>query len=341
MEPKSYTIKLNPKEAHSVFDKLTQSYRVVAPVKRDGKGRFSDTALVTYDEVKNIEQIVFDKQTYFSAKSEVFPIRETLFTIQEGVLKEQRLDVKPAIIFLRSCDIHAMQVMDIHFLKDSGKQDCYYKERREKIKFFLIECSQSFENCYCVSMGTNKTDDYSVFMRRTEEGYEAEVKDVDLRGFFHQRVDSIECPRFVEYNRRSVNIPEHIPNQIFEDDLWKEYSQRCIACGRCNTSCPTCACFTVQEVSTGDPGVMERRRIWSSCHVNKFALIAGGHDFRVEFGDRMRYKTLHKIRDFRVRAGRQMCIGCGRCDDVCPEYISMFKCVDKINQIIKDTENNG
>ncbi|MFQ5680872.1 MAG: hypothetical protein ACE5GG_02305 [Candidatus Omnitrophota bacterium] len=22
-----------------------------------------------------------------------------------------------------------------------------------------------------------------------------------------------------------------------------------------------------------------------------------------------------------------MCVGCGRCEDACPEYISMFKCV--------------
>lgn len=341
MEQKTFALKLTFKKAQSVFDKLTQVYRVVGPVEKPGEGKFSDTALVTYDEVKSFNQIVFSKQTYFSAKSEVFPIRETLFTIQEGVLKESRPDVKPVIIFLRSCDIHAMQVIDTHFLKDSGRQDCYYKERRQKAKFFLIECPSSFENCYCVSMGTNKTSDYSVFMRRTEKGYEVQVKDAGLRGFFPQGADSIECPQFTEYNPRSVKIPEYIPNQIFEDDLWKEYSQRCIACGRCNTSCPTCTCFTVQDTLIEEPGVMGRRRIWSSCHVNKFALIAGGHDFRVEFGDRMRYKTLHKIRDFKVRAGRQMCIGCGRCDDVCPEYISMFKCIDKINQIIKDIGDNG
>lgn len=93
--------------------------------------------------------------------------------------------------------------------------------------------------------------------------------------------------------------------------------------------------------SIEDEDVKERRRIWSSCHVKKFSLLAGNHDFREEYGDRMRYKTLHKISDFKKRHGKQMCTGCGRCDDVCPVYISMFKCVDKINTITTKRANDG
>ena len=44
----------------------------------------------------------------------------------------------------------------------------------------------------------------------------------------------------------------------------------------------------------------------------------------------MRFKVMHKIYDFNKRAGYHMCIGCGRCDDICPEYISFSKCVDNI-----------
>ncbi|MBM4032211.1 MAG: hypothetical protein FJ291_10540 [Planctomycetes bacterium] len=47
----------------------------------------------------------------------------------------------------------------------------------------------------------------------------------------------------------------------------------------------------------------------------------------------MRYRVLHKVRDFAARAGRPMCVGCGRCDDVCPEYISLFRCVERINAL--------
>lgn len=334
-------LKLDFAEAQSVFDKLNKSYRLVAPVEKEGRGRFSGSGIVTYDEVQSFEQIEFRKQTFFSAKSAVFPIRETLFTIDKDTLKEQALNMKPTIIFLRSCDIHAMQVIDIHFLQDSKKQDYYYKQRRDKVRVFLIECPQSFENCYCVSLGTNKTDDYAVFIRRTNEGYEALVRDARMKEFFPQGIGSVEEPQFAERNPRTVTIPKEIPRSAFENEMWKEYSQRCIACGRCNTSCPTCTCFTIQDVSNAGPSVLERRRIWSSCHANKFSLLAGGHDFRAEFGDRMRYKTSHKISDFNKRNGRQMCVGCGRCDDACPEYISMFKCIDKINKIMEGPQGNG
>lgn len=341
MQIRICTLKLNLKNAQSVFDKLSRAYRIVAPVEKPGAGAFSQMSLVTYDEVSSFSEIVFGKQTFFSAKYEAFPIRETLFTIDKGTLNERPLEMRPTIIFLRSCDIHAMQVIDTHFLKDSQRQDYYYKRRRERIKFFLIECPQSFENCYCVSMGTNKTDDYSVFMRRTKEGYEVEAKDVEFGDFLPKRADLIEGPRFAKENHRNVTIPQSIPASIFEDDIWKEYSKRCIACGRCNTSCPTCTCFTVQDIADTEPAIIERRRIWSSCHVNKFSLLAGGHDFRESYKDRMRYRVLHKINDFKRRNGRQMCVGCGRCDDVCPEYISMFRCVDKINEVLKDVKYRG
>ena len=41
----------------------------------------------------------------------------------------------------------------------------------------------------------------------------------------------------------------------------------------------------------------------------------------------MRYKTLHKIYDFRKRFGVNMCVGCGRCEMVCPQYISFAGCI--------------
>lgn len=341
MNVKTAGLKLGFKEAQSVFNRLSKHYRIVAPIEKEGQGRFSNISIVTYDEAQSFDQIEFYKQSYFCAKSVVFPIRETLFTADKGGLREQDLSMQPTIILLRSCDIHAMQVMGIHFLTDGKKQDCYYHRRRGKVKFFLMECPQPFENCYCVSLGTNKTDDYAVFMRRTEEGYEAEVKDAKLREFFPQSADDVPGPRFAETNLRALTIPQDIPLSVFEHDIWKEYSQRCIACGRCNTSCPTCTCFTVQDVLSEDSRSMERRRIWSSCHVNKFSLLAGGHDFRIEHADRMRYRILHKISDFGKRNGRQMCVGCGRCDDVCPEYISMFKCIDKINKVLTDISGNG
>jgi len=342
------------KEARAVFDTLNRHYIIIAPVKNHGMGRFSDTGLLTYDEVNSFDEIEFFEKTYFSAKHALLPIRQTLFAFQNNRIEEADGEIRAAIIFLRSCDIHAIQVTDAHFLKD-GFEDLYYKRMRQRVKIFLIECEKSFENCSCVSFGTNKTDNYSAFIRKIDSGYEVQIKDKEIESYFPNNVETVEGPHFVEQNARSVSMPEDVDSSIFEDDIWKEYTLRCIACGRCTIACPTCTCFSVQDIlkpkGSGlasdsqshceDGATGERKRIWSSCQVKKFSLLAGNHDFRIKEGDRLRYRVLHKIYDFRKRHGINMCIGCGRCDDVCPEYISMFKCIEKINHIIEARAANG
>ena len=47
----------------------------------------------------------------------------------------------------------------------------------------------------------------------------------------------------------------------------------------------------------------------------------------------MRFKIMHKIYDFEKRFGFPMCIVCGLCDAVCPEYISY---TNIINQLAKE-----
>ena len=38
----------------------------------------------------------------------------------------------------------------------------------------------------------------------------------------------------------------------------------------------------------------------------------------------------------RQRNGYHMCVGCGRCDDICPEYISFSHCVNKLGDAMKE-----
>lgn len=333
--------RFNREEAQSIFSNLRQHYTIVAPVERPGKGSFSDTNLLAYAEVNGFDEIEFFKKTSFSAKSVLFPIRETMFTFQDNKIEEVNEGINPTIIFLRSCDIHVLTVLDAHFLNAAGYTDPYYERYRQKVKLFLIECEKPFENCFCVSFQTNKTDAWAGFMRKLEDGYEIQLKDEELKAYFPPNAENISGPRFAQQDSCPVKIPQDIDVSIFEDDIWKEYTLRCIGCGRCTISCPTCACFSVHDILCENKARGERTRLWSSCQVKKFALLAGNHDFRIKEADRLRYRVLHKIYDFRRRYGFNMCVGCGRCDDVCPEYISMFKCTEKINHIIEARSING
>ncbi|MFP4021070.1 MAG: anaerobic sulfite reductase subunit AsrA [Halanaerobium sp.] len=333
---------LSKKAFNQLLNTLNQEYQIYAPVRKKKKGTFSASDLITYDLVKSLEEIELDSKSKYSAKEIVFPIRETLFNFVEGEqLIASETDDK-YIIFLRPCDRNAFKRLDKIFLENGPEEDLYYKRLREKVKFFVIECTEGFDSCFCVSMDSNTVDseDYAAFLRFEEEGISCKVNDQELKTAFSDKAAEVNFePHFIQKNKVEVKLPdrEKLTNEVFEHELWTEYSERCVACGRCNTSCPTCSCFTVKDVLYDEnENNGERFRRWAGCHIDGFTEMAGGHNFREEYGDRMRYKTMHKIYDFAERFDFDMCVGCGRCDDVCPEYISFSKCINKLSTIIEE-----
>lgn len=327
---------MNTYDFNIVLKELKKQYKIYAPKLLEGKGTFSDTDMVRYGEIDSIEEIEFNKKSYFSPKEVIFPITQTLFYFTEDEIIEPKVDEKGILIFLRSCDIHAVKRLDEIYLKN-GQEDPYYKRLREKVKFVLMECENSFENCFCVSMGTNKTDNYSLFVKTQGENVLVQCKDETFKEYFKNENSERVSPRFVESNETKVTIPEGLDINIFKSEMWKEYSSRCIACGRCNTVCGTCSCFTMQDIFYKDnKNTGERRRVWASCQIDGFTIVAGGHEFRENKGERMRFKVMHKVYDYKKRFGYHMCVGCGRCDDACPEYISFSNCVNKLNDEVKE-----
>ena len=120
-------------------------------------------------------------------------------------------------------------------------------------------------------------------------------------------------PSYVTENKVKVSIPENLSNKVAKSSVWDEYNSRCIACGRCNFVCPTCTCFTMQDLFYTDNG---------------------------KVGERMRFKVLHKVLNYRKRTGYNMCVGCGRCDDICPEYISFSNCINKLEDAMKEVNSH-
>ena len=81
----------------------------------------------------------------------------------------------------------------------------------------------------------------------------------------------------------------------------------------------------------------ERRRVAASCQVAGFDCMAGGHEFRTTAADRMRYRVLHKVHDYKARFGDfHMCVGCGRCSARCPKFISFPATINKMAAAIKE-----
>jgi len=333
----------SPGGFNSVIEELSKKYLIYAPVLKVGEGRFTDTDVVRYDFVNEVADIELEKKSDYSFKEILTPLSQTLFFFTENDVKEANIDERETLVFLRSCDLNALKRLDQIYLKNGREEDYFYARIRDKVKFVLMGCEHSYEDCFCVDMGTNRADnlDFSFSVDYIDNKFKCLLKDENLSLVFANNALKEEevIPGFVTENDTKVKLPKDVPLSIFTSDMWDEYTARCIGCGRCNYVCPTCTCYTMQDVYYTDNGkVGERRRVNASCMVDGYTNVAGGGEYRKKHGDRMRFKTMHKIYDFRKRFGYNMCVGCGRCDTVCPEYISFSNIINKVTAEIAKTD---
>lgn len=333
---------LTEAQADSLIEKLRDKYEIWAPVLFPGTGRFSETDVVRYDAVKKARDVVFDKKSDYSFKAAILPPNTTMFYFTEDSVTVPAVPEKDRLVFVRSCDMNAVRRLDQIYLNNKFA-DSYYAAMREKVHFVLMGCPQSFENCFCVSMGTNTCEGYGAYVTPRDGGWYFDCSDPDVRAAVEElgaetREEAVE---YVTENEVRVTVPDNLSPKVRKSHVWDEYDKRCIGCGRCNFACPTCTCFTTQDIFYKDNArVGERRRVYASCMVDGYTDIAGNMSFRNKQGERMRFKVMHKVYDFKDRFGYQMCVGCGRCDDICPEYISFSACVNKLGDAMKEVEAN-
>ncbi len=332
---------LSRQQFDRILDQLKKDYRVFGPAVDADKGALSDTDRITYKRIHRFEDLELNRKSYFSPKEILYPVRETLFRFCDGDTTVPSIDEKKTAILLRPCDINGIDRLDTIFLENGPFEDFYYKRRREKVRFFMIECKTGFDSCWCVAMNANTTDLWDVAFRFGDEIL-ADVKNEEFQPYFSGCAQKPFEVGFVRQNSKKVRVPSvgDITADLFQHELWNEYTARCIACGRCNTSCITCSCFTMRDAPFGAEKKMgERTRTWAGCHINGFTDMAGGHRFRESKGERMRFKTLHKIDDYHKRFGKHQCVGCGRCDDVCPQYISFARCINTLSDVAGEAKS--
>ena len=281
-------------ELNQIFDSLRLHYKIYAPKRLHNVGRYCNTDMIRYEEIRSAEEIELKERSVYSPKEVFYPVNQTLFHYTEyGYLESQIFD-KDLLIFARSCDIHGIKRLDKVFLENGTTQDPYYKRMRDKVHFVLLECGEGWESCACCSMHTNKTDDYDLAMRFLPEENKVlvECKTDLFKESFLQKPAVDFKPEFVEKNKSEIRVPEITEDmlpQIYQLDMWKEYNSRCIGCGACNSVCITCSCFnTVDTPYTENGKSGERRRTWTGCMNDDFTTVNGGHAFRDAYADRMR-----------------------------------------------------
>jgi len=108
------------------------------------------------------------------------------------------------------------------FTLKNGNEDNYYKVLRDKVKYVLMGCSESFENCFCASMGSNTTDNYDMYTKIQDDEVFVECKSEELMKYFNiEKTNDLKVePEFVQSNEIKVTIPGNLDQRVFKSKMW-------------------------------------------------------------------------------------------------------------------------
>ena len=339
------SLRIMPKGALKAWVTRLQSrqFKVVGPKSLHGQ--------YIFDEITDPNDLVLDYPTsVLPPKKFLLPPRETLFRfIARTMESHAEITVEPLIIFgVHTCDMHAIALLDkVH---NTGYADQHYKAHRAATYLVSIECLKPcMEGSFCKSMGTltvpeafdlHLTDlgsDYAVDVG-SEKGEEL------LEGFSsvweptesdYERVNNVMAAKWPHFSYRLECDVTELPDLLSisqKSPLWDELGERCLACGMCTKVCPTCYCFDVTDEIDLNLEKGERVRTWDSCQIEKFAVVAGGHNFRSSRALRQRHRFMRKGKYQYEAFGLMGCVGCGRCAAACLVHITP---VDTFNELYR------
>jgi len=313
--------------------------QIYAPIPKGDKTDFK--RITSVDEI-SMNHI----QTIQSAKTIAFPRTEKLFsyTIQKGDVSLQDYDpnaIPETVVFgIHPCDAAAFKPLSGIFNWDT--KDLPFNERMKRTTLIGVSCTQCDEYCFCTSVNGNPGNIEGSDILLTpinKEGYLVEIVTEKGVALVEKHSSFFEAAPEVKKEDFLADVPvcfsldglqERVSN-MFENDVWKKQSERCLGCGACAFVCPTCACFDIQEESKGSTG--NRLRCWDSCGFSLFTLHASGHNPREVQSQRWRQRLLHKFSYMPERLDVRGCTGCGRCSRACPVDMNICEHLTEISKI--------
>jgi sulfhydrogenase subunit beta (sulfur reductase) len=264
---------------------------------------------------------------------------------------------KPKVLFgLRPCDLAGLQCLDRFFIGQEFVDDVYLTHRRQSL-LVTNTCIQPFPQCFCVCTHTGPAahEGFDLDLTKLNGEYLLEVgsdKGQAVADAHAWRAAGAEYaarkqavidrsvalfPDLARDNKAWISrVMNRITTGFVKPEIWEHIGVQCFECGACSFVCPSCSCFNVEDARIcGDD--CERLRTRDSCSFEGYARMAGDHNPRAPVEDRRNKRFFCKLSYSQSRKYlRPGCVGCGRCQWVCPGDIGMPNVVQTIRRETKD-----
>jgi len=322
----------------ALIDHLGKFGEVVAP---HGKGDVS----YSFEVVQNSKDVVLDyNRTLLPLKKQFLPPIEKLmdFSLKDLSFKPIELEIKPKVFFaIHSYEMQSILRLDHSML--SGHVESNYLTRRKNSRFVGISFTpDDFHFSESVGIGIQEMEGFDLFLSELDDDFQLFVLTENgrslIQSFKSMKTAEVEVEVKHEFKKKIRYHYNRLPKifqYAYHSDVWANVAERCVGCGACTLTCPTCFCFDVSdEVGvTAEDGL--RQRSWDSCMLSTFAEVAGGENFREKTINRTRHRLFRKFKYITDEEGLPWCVGCGRCTAFCPAGISL---PDIVNELIQEDE---
>jgi ferredoxin len=277
-----------------------------------------------------------------SIKEFLFPRHEKLYGYKVGRKSAELTEIVPPqtetiVVAARPCDAALGPILDHVFNWDYA--DATYNRRRELTTIVTLACRSWDADCFCTSVDSRPDDPRgSDVMLYALDDKTLEIRcltDKGRRLFAGQgKPSDLKSPVANGPERRfdRDKIGTFLASG-FDDPQWPDLARRCLGCGACAYTCPTCHCFDIVDEGAGGRGV--RARNWDACQFGMFTLHAAGHNPRSQQAQRQRQRIYHKFSIYPEKFGPLLCTGCGNCTRNCPVGLGVRPVLSAISQKVQ------
>lgn len=317
---------------------LAEKFEIVAPVERaDAPAEFKELA---ESDVPALD----GSKPMMTPKDYLLPRHEVLVKIDmaggETKVETPLPEEKPRVMLgAWLADAQAIQVLDRVFL-DRKFVDPYYSRRRENLVLFAVIPAEMRWSWFSGSVDDVETWKSSVDGLMYDLGDRFYIESTSEKGA--ELIASAPLSEASETDTAAKNKlwdafkntglqpfagKALYENLAWDDPIWEEMAQKCIACGMCSFMCPSCSCFDIQDETCGH--CVERYRCRDTCQFEDFTLMGHGHNPRATQLPRSRQRLLHKFKYQHEQFGVVGCTGCGRCVELCPVNIDIREALNR------------